>query len=58
MPGLVAIIIFYLMILGIGLWAAWRRKGEASTEEVMLAGRDIGLFVGILTMTGKEMKGV
>lgn len=56
MEGLVAIIVFYLVILGIGLWAAWRRKGEASTEEVMLAGRDIGVFVGILTMTGKETR--
>ena len=52
-PGLVGIIIFYIIILGIGLWAAWRRRGEANTEEVMLAGRDIGLFIGVLTMTGK-----
>ncbi|XP_045136938.1 high-affinity choline transporter 1-like [Portunus trituberculatus] len=56
-PGLVAIILFYLVILGIGLWAAWRRKGEASTEEVMLAGRDIGIFVGILTMTATWVGG-
>ncbi|KAK8386520.1 hypothetical protein O3P69_010863 [Scylla paramamosain] len=55
--GLVAIIVFYLIILGIGLWAAWRRKGEASTEEVMLAGRDIGIFVGILTMTATWVGG-
>lgn len=56
-PGLIAIILFYLIILGIGLWAAWRRKGEVNTEEVMLAGRDIGIFVGILTMTATWVGG-
>lgn len=48
--GLVAIIVFYLLILFVGLWAARRRKeGE---EEAMLAGRSIGIFVGTFTMTG------
>ena len=48
--GLVAIVVFYLLILVVGLWAARRRKeGE---EEAMLAGRSIGLFVGTFTMTG------
>ena len=49
--GLVAIIVFYLLILIVGLWAARRRKeGE---EEAMLAGRSIGIFVGTFTMTGR-----
>ena len=48
--GVVAIIVFYMLILGIGLWAAWRRKeGE---EEAMLAGRSIGMVVGTFTLTG------
>ena len=48
--GVVAIIVFYLLILGIGLWAARRRKeGE---EEAMLAGRSIGMLVGTFTLTG------
>lgn len=62
--GLVGIIVFYLLILGVGLWAAFKKKkgssdelcegGEKVTEseDVMLAGRDIGLFVGAMTMTG------
>ena len=50
--GVVAIIVFYLLILVIGLWAARRRKeGE---EEAMLAGRSIGIFVGTFTMTGNK----
>jgi len=49
--GLIAIIIFYLAVLAVGLYAGWkRRKVEQNQEEVMLAGRDIGLFVGVLTM--------
>ncbi|XP_076060354.1 high-affinity choline transporter 1-like [Oratosquilla oratoria] len=56
-PGLVAIIIFYLAILSVGLWAAWRRRGITDTDEVMLAGRSIGTFVGILTMTATWVGG-
>ena len=50
--GVVSIVVFYLLILVVGLWAARRRKeGE---EEAMLAGRSIGVFVGTFTMTGER----
>ena len=65
MVGLVAIIVFYLLILGIGIWAALKKKTKRSetslnngrhkadeTEDVILAGRSLGLFVGAMTMTG------
>lgn len=53
--GVVSIILFYLLILIVGIWAG-RKRGESDTEEeVMLAGRNIGLFVGIFTMTGKYL---
>ena len=59
-PGIVGIALFYVLILVIGLWAARSRSKKAqengstaeSGEEVMLAGRSIGLFVGAFTMTG------
>lgn len=52
--GVVSITIFYLLILGVGIWAGRKKEaGNDSEEEVMLAGRSIGLFVGIFTMTGK-----
>ena len=35
--GVVGIVLFYLIILGLGLWAARRRKD--GDEEAMLAGR-------------------
>ncbi|OCT92441.1 hypothetical protein XELAEV_18015496mg [Xenopus laevis] len=53
--GLVAIIIFYLAILFVGLWAAWRTKnlrGDGDPREgIIVGGRDIGLLVGAFTMT-------
>ena len=55
--GLVAVIAFYIVILAIGLFASWKKKAHSQTqsEEIMLAGRDIGLFVGIFTMTGRQL---
>ena len=72
--GLVGIVVFYFIILGIGIWAAVKRKKNLSrnrvqvlvngeegaplteSEDVMLAGRNIGLFVGAMTMTGRNYK--
>ena len=60
--GLISIIIFYLAILGIGLFAAWKKNKHSKqnskstqdeTNEVILAGRTIGMFIGCFTMTGK-----
>ena len=54
--GLIAIIFFYLLILLVGIWAARKSKQSGSnpdSEDVMLAGRNIGLVVGIFTMTGE-----
>ncbi|XP_041364158.1 high-affinity choline transporter 1-like [Gigantopelta aegis] len=58
--GLVAVIVFYILILVIGIVAA-RRSGHFFTnidsKEVMLAGRKIGLFVGCFTMTATWVGG-
>ncbi len=55
--GLIAILLFYVVILVIGLLAARKKKSGDEAEggegeEIMLAGRNIGLFVGTFTMTG------
>lgn len=55
--GVVSIIIFYILILAVGIWAGSKQKStekNPDTEELMLAGRNIGLIVGIFTMTGKK----
>ena len=54
-PGLISIIVFYLLILLVGVIAA-RKTGlkvrNISREDIILARRDIGFFVGIFTLTG------
>lgn len=51
--GVISISLFYILILAVGIWAGRKKEeGNDSEEEVMLAGRSIGLFVGIFTMTG------
>lgn len=54
--GVIAIIFFYLLILFVGIWAG-RKSADTvgeQTQEVMLAGRNIGTIVGTFTMTGKN----
>ncbi|KAM6970293.1 high-affinity choline transporter 1-like [Aplochiton taeniatus] len=61
--GIVAIIVFYLLILCVGIWAAWKNKnsgvseGTNRSETIMVGGRDIGLFVGGFTMTATWVGG-
>lgn len=50
--GLVGIIVFYLAILGVGIWAS-RKAKDNSEEEMMLAGRNLGFIVGALTLVGE-----
>ncbi|XP_075546735.1 high-affinity choline transporter 1-like [Dermacentor variabilis] len=65
-PGLVAIVFFYLIILVVGIWAG--RKNDAprrstlsmsmgEQSNIMLAGRNIGLFIGVFTMTATWVGG-
>ncbi|XP_030290100.1 high-affinity choline transporter 1-like isoform X3 [Sparus aurata] len=62
-PGVVAMVLFYLLILGTGLWAARKsRKVERKshgdrTEVVLLGDRNIGFLVGIFTMTATWVGG-
>ncbi|KAK3090092.1 hypothetical protein FSP39_009134 [Pinctada imbricata] len=56
-PGLLAVILFYVLILLVGLWAARKTRGQTDSENVMLAGRNIGLLVGVFTMTATWVGG-
>jgi len=60
LTGLASVILFYLLILGVGMWAAQKKsdvEGISEEEETMLAGRNIGMFVGIFTMTATWVGG-
>nr|XP_054930612.1 high-affinity choline transporter 1-like [Dermacentor andersoni] len=65
-PGLLAIVFFYFIILVVGIWAG--RKNYAphrsslsmsvgEQSNIMLAGRNIGLFIGVFTMTATWVGG-
>ena len=53
--GIVIVGVFYVLVLGVGILAAWR-KGLLHTgvrlEDLMLASRDIGLLLGACSLTG------
>jgi high affinity choline transporter 7 len=49
--GIAGIVVFYIAMLGVGIWAGTKQKDQ-SEEEIMLAGRNIGTVVGVLTLIG------
>lgn len=59
-PGLVATLFFYALVLAIGLWASLQSRREeartqaAHTDVALLANRKISLLVGIFTTTGES----
>lgn len=63
-PGLVVMVLFYLMVLGTGLWASMKSKrlkdscNEGQTEVTLLGNRGISLVVGVFTMTGSTPRAV
>lgn len=62
-PGLVVMVMFYMMVLGTGIWASMKSKrvqknSQADQTEVTLLGnRGISLAVGIFTMTATFVGG-
>lgn len=59
-PGLVATLIFYVLVLAIGVWASVKsRRDEARTQArhadmALLGNRRISLVVGVFTTTGES----
>ena len=58
-PGLAAVVVFYIVILVIGIWASRKSKKVEKTcagtksEVAIVGGRNISVLVGVFTMTGK-----
>lgn len=58
-PGVVAMVFFYILVLGVGIWASFKsRKKEKKNagdriEMSLLANRSITWVVGIFTMSGE-----
>ncbi|XP_061184790.1 high-affinity choline transporter 1-like [Saccostrea echinata] len=58
--GLVVLLVFYLIIIIVGILAGKLKKkpnGVSRMEEAVVAGRDINVFVGIFTMTATIVGG-
>ncbi len=59
-PGVIAMVFFYLLVLGTGIWASFKskrkQKKSAATgmEMALLGNRSINQVVGVFTMTGEE----
>nr|XP_054770886.1 high-affinity choline transporter 1-like [Lytechinus pictus] len=48
--GVAALVVFYLLIFAVGIWASRKIKGSANTERAMVADRDFGWGVGLFTL--------
>ncbi|KAL6117560.1 uncharacterized protein ACO6RY_15318 [Pungitius sinensis] len=62
-PGLVVMVLFYLLVLGTGIWASVKSKRMQKssqgdqTEITLLGNRGISLVVGVFTMTATFVGG-
>ncbi|XP_040076991.1 high-affinity choline transporter 1-like [Ixodes scapularis] len=60
-PGLVASVLFYALIVAVGFWGARKRlRGGARTnpsEDLMLGGRSVSLAVGVFTIIATWVDG-
>ncbi|XP_061767803.1 high-affinity choline transporter 1-like [Nerophis ophidion] len=62
-PGVSVMMLFYLLVLAIGVWASFKSRREAKkgrgdeTEMALLGNRGINLAVGIFTMTATWVGG-
>ncbi|XP_068184068.1 high-affinity choline transporter 1-like [Antennarius striatus] len=62
-PGVIVMVVFYLLVLGTGIWASFKSKrkqkesGATGMEMVLLGNRSINWVVGIFTMTATWVGG-
>uniref|UniRef100_A0A8C6SRL2 Uncharacterized protein n=1 Tax=Neogobius melanostomus TaxID=47308 RepID=A0A8C6SRL2_9GOBI len=62
-PGVIAMVFFYLLVLGTGIWASFKSRREqkknaaSEIEMTILGNRGISLTVGIFTMTATWVGG-
>ena len=54
-PGLIGIIVFYILILVIGLIAGRKKNKKGDSDDLLVAGRNLGFFVAVMTNTGKHI---
>ncbi|XP_015590322.1 high-affinity choline transporter 1 [Cephus cinctus] len=57
--GVAGVVVFYAAVLGVGVWAAAvkRRKIRQGQDDMLLANRGIGLFLGVFTLVATWVGG-
>jgi len=52
--GVIGVIVFYIAVLGVGIWAAAfkRKKAAQGQDDMMLANRRLGPLLGVFTLIG------
>lgn len=56
-PGFIAMIFFYGLIFYMGTYAASMRQSGSGADDILLAGRNIPLWIGIFTMSATWVGG-
>ncbi|XP_067673150.1 high-affinity choline transporter 1-like [Haliotis asinina] len=56
-PGIVVVVIFYIVILAIGVYAGRRTKQTKSADEIFLANRQMGFLVSLFSLTATNVGG-
>ncbi|MCA9073451.1 MAG: sodium:solute symporter family protein [Planctomycetaceae bacterium] len=54
---LFSIAVFYLLIFAVGIWAGRRRGDDQTSSGLLVAGRGMPMFIGVLTMTATWVGG-
>ena len=60
-PGAIAMVLFYLLVLGVGIWASIKSKrvedksAADKMDMALLGNRGIKKVVGVFTMTGDAL---
>lgn len=56
--GVIGVILFYIAVLGVGVWAAAfkRRKAAESQNDMMLANRALSPLLGVFTLIGNYLR--
>ncbi|KAK7113537.1 hypothetical protein V1264_012808 [Littorina saxatilis] len=56
-PGMISVIIFYIAIFAVGIWAGRKSAKSTTALEAFLANRDMGLVVSLFTLTATLVGG-
>lgn len=55
--GIVGVIVFYVAVLGVGIWAAFVKRKKSQQQhgqnDMILANRRLGPLLGVFTLVGR-----